>query len=377
MPSYISIFFNATSENTTAIEVDQFQLLSLANLLHRISPKSYVFPGVATIHPIRGGLFGTGTDAQCQQALQLIQSELQSGKPLILNLYGHSRGAITALLLAKKLSHIDRNILQINLAMHDPVPGNLVITSQVDFLHLSLAKQAMNLQQCNPLKKVLCLYTNQRFPWYDIVGHAHAPLFPSYPAHTQVSEEIIPGRHSNAQVYIICNKVLHIDNPGSLISYLRIKTFLQESGTKFSALTNSYYHHNESRWTITSANQNQVLAHAYAHAQAKIQTSFNRLGHNHHLISTHAPATFFNAEHQRLIGDADRNNVQCKFHHTSPTHLITSLASISIASILFFTTNLGIFASLMIGLALFLVAETATKLKIEQETAISGRVAPA
>jgi len=367
MKHTITMLFNGTGEGAKPLQYGDTLVYSLANLLDRQTLGSHVFPGVGTIHPIRGFLFGTGIDAQCAQALAKIQPLLIAQHQVILNLYGHSRGAISALLLAKKLSHIDPQQLEINIAMHDPVPGNFVISSQFDFMHLTLAQQAMRLKQCRPLKKVLSLYTNQPFPWYDVIGHAHAPLFPEYPSHTRVTEQIIPGCHSNAQLFQIQNQQLLIGDPGSLISYAAIARFLEETGTRFMSKPATYYFHNNLSIEITASNQQDILAQAYDHAHEGIKTSFKRLGHNSRHISTNPEAAFFNPEHQRLKGHRGANQVQCQIQQTASTHLITSLAAITMASILFVATNLGVFASIIIGMALFLAVETAYKLRIEQE----------
>ena len=103
MKNIISIFFNGTGEGASPLQYEQTRVYSLANLLHHLTKKTHVFPGVAKLHPIRGMLFGTGTDAQCAEALKLIQPRLAANDQVILNLYGHSRGAVTALLLATLL----------------------------------------------------------------------------------------------------------------------------------------------------------------------------------------------------------------------------------------------------------------------------------
>lgn len=140
-------------------------------------------------------------DAQCQQVIWQTESELKNGNFLVLNVYGHSRGAVAALLLAKQLNRIDPAALEINLALLDPVPGNFIITSTLDFLAISLAKKTMDLRACKHLKRVLALYPCEPLNAFA----AHAPLFTLYPEHTEVEEEIIPGCHSSAQYQHITN----------------------------------------------------------------------------------------------------------------------------------------------------------------------------
>src|ERR1700722_10640788 len=53
----------------------------------------------------RGGIFGAGLDVQCLEVIARVQAEIKSGNTVKLNIFGHSRGGIAALMLAKQLSN--------------------------------------------------------------------------------------------------------------------------------------------------------------------------------------------------------------------------------------------------------------------------------
>ena len=203
-----------------------FQLIPRISLLHlftaepkKMNNTKMGFDGCGISHGFRGALFGSGLDEQSDQAIQRIVKEIEAGNEVTLNVYGHSRGAVGALLLAQQLSSIDPNKLSINLAMLDPVPGNLITTSTLDPLNISLANKTMDLSGCKPLKRVLALYPHA--PLSSLL--AHAPLFVTYPPEVEVEEEVIAGCHAQAEI---------LDGPGSLMARWKIEEFMTHNGTK-------------------------------------------------------------------------------------------------------------------------------------------------
>jgi hypothetical protein len=93
-----------------------------------------------------------------EKVIDRIMQEINAGHQITLNVYGHSRGGIAALLLAKQLGRVDKEKLAINLALLDPVPGNSIIISSIDPFKISLANKTMDLSDCKPLRKVLGPY---------------------------------------------------------------------------------------------------------------------------------------------------------------------------------------------------------------------------
>lgn len=194
---------------------------------------NFGFDGCAIAYKLGGMLWGTGLDEQCQKVIGKIETELKAGHEITLNVYGHSRGAIAALLLAKQLGQVDPSLLEINLALLDPVPGNLITTSTLDFLDISLANKVMDLSDCKPLKNVLALY-----PYLALADYmCHAPLFPTYPRSANIDEDVTFGSHSQAE-YI---EIIH---PISSIPAKRFYDFLTLNGSKFknSALPEECYY---------------------------------------------------------------------------------------------------------------------------------------
>lgn len=184
------------------------------------------FDGCGVVHPFFGTIFAYGIEDQCEQVVKEVKNILEiistsnSKNKIVINIYGFSRGATAALLTAIKLGNYPVDLVEVNLALHDPVPGNLIISSKLDIFNLTLANQVMNLKECHNLKRVLCLYTYIQEPDY----YFHAPINPDYPAGTEVEEDIILGFHTQAEVTLEKCSVLVIS---------RMKNFMKSCGTDF------------------------------------------------------------------------------------------------------------------------------------------------
>ena len=194
MDKTISVYFSGT-----AFPIDDNQYL--AAYLHTRTKESESqiklgFNGCGVDYGFNGTIFGSGLDEQCEKVLARVIQEINAGHHVTLNAYGHSRGGIAALLLAKQLGNIDKEKLAINLALLDPVSGNYITTSIIDPFKISLANKTMDLSDCKPLKNVLALYPHIPLP--DI--QCHAPLLVSYPKETKVDEEVVNGCHSQAEI---------------------------------------------------------------------------------------------------------------------------------------------------------------------------------
>jgi hypothetical protein len=90
---------------------------------------------------------------------------------LSLTVVGLSRGAIGALMLARRLSGIRKvDRLRLNLCLFDPVPGNLVTTVRfLDWFRLTTASAAMDVSHA-PIERVLAVYPYEPLP--DLAFHA-------------------------------------------------------------------------------------------------------------------------------------------------------------------------------------------------------------
>lgn len=196
------------------------------------------FHGCGITNGLMGALFGAGLEAQCDEVIELIQAQLRLGNRVRVNAYGHSRGGIAALMLAKRLGQYSEDIVETNLCLMDPVPGNFIWTSTIDFTHRSLARQTMNLTDCRNIKKVLVLYPNEPLASTD----AHAPLLCDYPENCEVIEEIMPGCHAGAQFTIEMDSESY-----RKIAFSRCYQFLKNCGATFSVdylYWNTPYHFN-------------------------------------------------------------------------------------------------------------------------------------
>jgi hypothetical protein len=337
MHKTISVFFSGTS---FSIEDSSF----LAGSLYRRTEENQQqikmgFDGCGVLYPVLGTILGNGLDEQADQVIQRIAQEIGAGNELTLNVYGHSRGAIGALMLAQQLSLVDPNKLSINMALLDPVPGNLITTSTLDLFNITLANKAMDLRGCKPLKKVLALYPHMPLP--DLAFHA--PLFVSYPEGIEVKESVIAGCHAAAE---------NMYDSASTIASLRVEEFFAKNGTQFSSsidytdsdlLRKSYLAQYEIELMRLNSNGQPMTRSAHSAKGVYINT---KLG-----------AQYFNEHHKRLAGGAEDATVALTIEQnrgpisflkrTITAHPLAwqilkwSSLSLSLAGLLFLTGGLG------------------------------------
>lgn len=304
MKKTISIFFSGTDFR---IDNPSFLTASLYNrTIENETQLKKGFDGCGVLYPFRGGIFGSGLDEQCDEAIQLISKEIAEGHEITLNLYGHSRGAVGALMLAQQLSDVDPSLLSINLAMLDPVPGNMTITPNLDPFNISLANKTMDLTACQPLKKVLALYPHQSLFF-------HAPLFVSYPEHIELEEEVIAGCHAQAENLI---------HSASHIASLRIEEFLAKNGTQWEA--SAFYLKNN------NSELNARYKQFYERDLNKIKKSETRDTHSAKgvYINTKTGAQYFNEHHKRLCGGTENDSVALSIEYSySPISLLKRLTT--------------------------------------------------
>lgn len=286
MNKVISVYFSGTgfSINDTA-----FLAASLcAKTEENESQIKMGFNGCGVDYGFTGVIFGSGLDKQCEKVIDSTIQEINAGHQITLNVYGHSRGGIAALLLAKQLGYIDKEKLAINLALLDPVPGNFITTSSIDSFKISLANKVMDLSDCGPLKKVLALYPHRPLP--DIA--CHAPLLVSYPQETEVEEEVINGCHAEAE------QIGHIS---SVLATIRVEEFLVKNGTQLKA---------DRVYNDTDAMKKTYLDY-YKKELNFVNQAFSREAHSAQglVINATPGAKYLNSRHKALAGDNSQEPV--------------------------------------------------------------------
>lgn len=288
MRKYISVFFSGTG-----FGIDEQHYLAAKLYSHVDEARDQIaigFNGCEVDYGCRGMLFGTGLDQQCSSVISKVMEQIKAGHTVTLNIYGHSRGGIAALMLAKQLSHVDPASLEINLGLLDPVPGNLVTTSTLDPFKISLANKTMDLTDCTPLRSVLALYPYQPLPSIA----CHAPLFPDYPEQSKVEVEVIPGCHAAAEAIG--------SRPESRIAALRFYQFFKKRGTKFSS--SLYFCDIGASALDDEGNINFLLQKSYRKANQRFGSDgVIRSGHSSSgviLKAKQGEYSFFNKHHAEL-----------------------------------------------------------------------------
>lgn len=181
-----------------------------------------------------GFIFGLGLDEQCEKIVKQVQQYVLAGYRVIVNAYGHSRGAVACLLLAKQLASFGQSV-EVNLALSDPVPGNTCVAGKLDAAGVTtLVGQARDLSECANLKRVHAIYITDKEE--STFASFFAPLLPVYPTTCQLEEEIIIGAHDNlSQVISPYSKkeVVRGRCSAATIALISMTNFLEACGTKF------------------------------------------------------------------------------------------------------------------------------------------------
>lgn len=285
MKKVINAFFSGTGFEVNNNPYLTSCLFSMASASE--TQINFGFNGCGVDYGFWGVVFGQGLDAQCLKVINQVQAELKAGHQVTLNVYGHSRGAIAALMLAKQLGQLDPTLLEVNLAMLDPVPGNLITTSSLDPFKISLANKTMNLSDSKTLKNVLALYPYEPLP--DI--YCHAPLLPTYPAHTNVDADITFGCHSGVE---------HTWSQDNKFVAGRFYDFLVKHGTQypancsqvFNTFSNEQYLENYKRRMLELSKPVARAAHSANGEYIEVNP----------LLDMASDSKYFNYHHQRLAG---------------------------------------------------------------------------
>jgi hypothetical protein len=334
MNKTISVYFSGTG-----FSIDEGHFL--ASSLHTRTEESESqikmgFNGCGVDYGFNGAIFGSGLDKQCEQVIDRVAQEINAGHQITLNVYGHSRGGIAALLLAKQLGNIDKEKLAINLALLDPVPGNFITTPSIDPFEISLSNKTMDLSDCKPLRKVLALYPHIPLPAIA----CHAPLLVSYPLETEVEEEVVNGCHAQAE---------QIFRSSSKLVKLRVEEFLVKNGTQLQT---------DRDYNDTEAMKQTYLSH-YQEELAYVDQTLSREAHSARgLVITATPgAKYLNNRHKALAGDSSQEPVSLSiqpekgtfswFNRFFTNHPLVgqaikwTLISLSVVSLLYFTGGLA------------------------------------
>lgn len=333
MQKTISVYFSGTG-----FSINDQSFLSadlLKNTQENESQIKMGFNGCGVDYGFTGIIFGSGLDKQCAQVIARILKEINAGHQVTLNAYGHSRGAVAALLLAKQLSNVDQEKLTINLALLDPVPGNLITTATLDPLQISLANKAMDLSDCKPLRKVLALYPQIPLPAIA----CHAPLLATYPQETDLDVEVVNGCHAQAEQLF--------DRSSDLVK-LRVEEFLVQNGTVLQT---------ERDYNDTAAMKELYLKQYQAELRYVKPNSRDTHAATGTVITAKADAKFLNNRHKKLAGDNTQAPVALSIeprggffsglyralqkHPVATQTAKWTLISLSVASLLFATGGLA------------------------------------
>lgn len=296
----LTVYFSGTSHS-----LDQ---RFLAGLLYENNDENRTqlrmgFPGCGVTNGVTGVLFGSGLKEQCQRVKQQVLDLIRQGKKVKLNCYGHSRGGVAALMLAKILGDFDEDILELNLALLDTVPGNLLTTRKLDFLGQTLANQAIDLSKCRNLKRVLSLYTNEPLP--DLA--AHAPLFPRYPKKTAVEEDVLPGCHAAVQFQnVFLNGDVNFPNEQAFLTFARVTQFLKKCGTALQFLGKRFF----LRFHEEVGIDDPVVFKGIYENQKQMLVSGSRAAHSYRSaqIKTDSQQLYVNKHHQKLMLEQEERN---------------------------------------------------------------------
>lgn len=179
-------------------------------------------------HRFGGGLFSYGIEEQADSCFNDLKKHPYSDK-IQLNIIAHSRGALSAFILIKKIqSDLDlKNKIEITADLRDPVPGNLHLTTKL-FGNLVSANLYHDLSTCSVLKQVFI--TLQEKPFFSLAFDA---LVPKFHIKTAIEIEVLPGCHDAQQRNWL---VPGIDHP-SLIQLGNYKSLsiLKNDGHQLSA----------------------------------------------------------------------------------------------------------------------------------------------
>lgn len=259
MTRMINVYINGTDERSESVNelrlrtistnMDDFKLeikptTSLANVLHALTAtdderSSFCLHGCGISNPYQrdlGAIFTWNLAKQVKDLEKTIRRKLDPLNPIVLNLYGFSRGAAGVYLLCQQLKDIPVEQLQINLLAFEPVPGNFMRGTYVDKslrLNQTLSSQISDLSDCQNIRNAYALFTCKPLP--DIA--CHGPILPVMPQDCNHVVDVIPGCHKNAELFEFDfsgrQPKISPYNDQSAIAFHQVIDFLQKCGTRF------------------------------------------------------------------------------------------------------------------------------------------------
>lgn len=310
------LYHDCAGERIRSLEQLKEQLTSSPDTSHL----KMGFNGCAVDYGLGGLVWGTGVEAQSQQIEAVTKELIKAGYKVKLNIIGLSRGGITGIRAAQQLGHIDPFHLETNLLLLDPVPGNLLLTSKLDFFNWTLANQTKDLSQSKNLKYVETLY-----PYLEVgddtgnatdqlLSHLHVPLRPTYPQHCEVREEVILGAHLRAFQDLEKNNEEQLRYGLDIIPIIKklsqtiIYQFLTKVGSFASSLSSqeipeiaTAFEREKEKWT---AKLEEIIANIIPQNR-----SLHSLDNSQITVANHAP--FLNLTHRELADKTDNSGELC------------------------------------------------------------------
>lgn len=153
---------------------------------------------------IGGVLFGSGTNGIVQKVIAEIKSILRPNKSFKLinyrlNIFGISRGCISAMNLLYELQNKEHLILQegvgfindINILFLDPCPGNSKMINKVDIMQLTHSRERTDISNISCISKAGIVITSNHINFLT-------PLIPIFHYNTELRIEQVIGKHNDA-----------------------------------------------------------------------------------------------------------------------------------------------------------------------------------
>lgn len=303
----LNVYINGTNQSNRLGSIS-----SLANVLHAMTiqdenQSSWCIEGCGINNPDSrdfGAIFTFYLEIQVNKIVDDIKNILISlNEKLVLNLYGFSRGGAAVFWICKKLKDIQPDLIEINVASFEPVPGNFVRSSYIDNVSgatTTLSSRIADLSDCKNINKMLVLFTN--IPLDDIA--CHAPLLPIKPASASMIVDVVPGCHAGAQFFnITSEKWLNAYNHESALTFHYVTDFLKDCNTQF----------NQERFVfspVLRSSQKEAIRTLLPHLNDKLQQT-KRSMHFYNEIRTNPEGQYLNLTHKKLVTNqenADASN---------------------------------------------------------------------
>lgn len=314
MNKVISVYFNGTSEKDTIPDSGN---ISLATLLYAMTEVDNTNNFSICVEGCGvkssdwrdlGGIFAFHLKKQVMNVVAQIEKivrESETDNPIILNIFGFSRGGVAAFLLCQELKNYPIERLKINLFAIDPVPGNFISSVYGDIfwgINSTLSASVADLTNCLNISDMLVLFTSSPMP--AIV--CHAPILPAYPSSCHTEVDVTLGCHQEALAWSKSGDEIYPENNESGIVLPRVLTFLEKSGTRF-----NYHRFNLSYLTF----EKDVLLnhyHTLLKSDARKEPSSTRAMHlGNTIFKVPARKKFLNRHHQELSGVTAINDQDC------------------------------------------------------------------